>query len=210
MSDLVAAFFGARGQGKSTLAKALLAHLAPRRLLIFDPMDEYDGQAERVAELRALLARVRAERSFGLRYVPPSILNEQLAARFDALCSIAYDARDVCLLVEELQLVTRPSWAPPAWAECTLRGRHRGVAIVGLSQRPALVDKNFLGNCTRVSTCRLNFEDDVLTLARLLGVPRERVAALARWHWISRDMDTGQVSEGVTLAPGAAPRRRRK
>jgi hypothetical protein len=207
--DLVVAFFGARGQGKSTQAKQYLALHRPARLLIWDTMNEYGAHAERVESLSQILARARAGRMFGLRYVPPAGSDAQLAARFDAFCAIAYELGELLLLVEELQRVTKPSWAPPAWSDCTLRGRHRGLSIFGLSQRPASVDKNFFTNCSTVSSCRLNFSADVACIAGVLGVERDRIVALPRYRYIARDMTTGAVTEGSTVPPeGAkAPRR---
>ena len=131
-------------------------------------------------------------------HVPPRGTDKQTKVRFDALCSIAYELGDLTLLVEELQLVTTPSWAPPAWSDCTLRGRHRRLSIIGLSQRPASVDKNFLSNCSTVSTCRLNFEEDVQCMARMLGVARERVLNLPPFAFLVRDMTTGEVTPGNT------------
>lgn len=214
MVDLVAALFGARGQGKSTQAKFLIASRRPARLLIFDPMAEYAAHGVLCSTLAELNAKARAGASFALRYVPARGTEKATVARFDALCSIAYDLGGLTLLCEELQLVTRPAWAPPAWSDCTLRGRHRGLSIIGLSQRPASVDKNFLSNCSMVSTGRLNFEDDVLCMARMLGVARERVLNLPTFAFLARDMGSGVVTAGDTgamlgaLAGGKTGRRR--
>lgn len=196
MSDLVAFLCGARGQGKTTQAKYYLAARRPARLLIFDPMAEYAGT--RCSTLAELHRAARAAPEFALRYVPPRGTDRETKARFDALCSIAYELGDLTLLAEELQLVTAPSWAPPAWADCTLRGRHRRLSIIGLSQRPASVDKNFLSNCSVVSTGRLNYDDDVACMARMLGVPRERVLNLAPFAFLARDMGSGVVTQGTT------------
>lgn len=178
-------------------------------------MNEYGAQAELVPKLAALLDRARAERSFGLRYVPPRGTDAELAVRFDAFCSIAFDLGDLLMVVEELQRVTKPSWAPAAWSDCTLRGGHEGLSIIGVSQRPASVDKNFFSNCSTVSTCRLNFADDIACLANVLGVARERIAGLAPYHYIARDMALGEVREGAIDPPEGArrpsrQRRRRK
>lgn len=197
-ADLVAAFFGARGQGKSTQAKHYLAVTAPRRLLICDPMDEYGAIARRVESLAQLELLTRRTPEFQLRYVIPTGTPKQTFARFNAFCAIGFERGDLTLLVEELQLVTLPSWGPPAWSQCTLRGRHRRIRLIGLAQRPASVDKNFLSQCTAISTCRLSFGDDVDYMARTLGVPRDRIFGLPRYRYLARDMDTGAVIEADT------------
>jgi hypothetical protein len=98
------------------------------------------------------------------------------------------------MVVEELQMVTRPERAPPAWSSCTLRGRHRELAIFGVSQRPAHVDKNFFANATWIRTGRLNCEDDQRCLANVLAVPRPVIAGLVGHQWIARDMLTGALA----------------
>lgn len=200
-ADLVCGFFGARGQGKSTQAKAYLEdHRRPGRVFIWDTMNEYGAHAARCATLAELVKRASSAEAFALRYVPQGTERE-LAERFGAFCAIAYELGDLVMVVEELQTVTRASWAPAAWSDCTLRGRHRGLSIIGLSQRPALVDKNFFSNCNAVSSCRLNFADDVTCMAKVLGVPAAELAALPRYHFVARNMETGQVVRGQTEKP---------
>jgi len=111
-------------------------------------MDEYAEHARAVRSLAEMLNATRSsERAFRLRYVPRGT-DRELAARFGAFCALAYSSGDLVMVVEELQRVTTPSWAPAEWSDCTLRGRHRRLSIVGMSQRPASVDKNFFSMAT--------------------------------------------------------------
>lgn len=214
MSDLVLALFGARGMGKSAAVKAWLAERPPARLMIWDTMDEYAEQAELAPRLERILELAGAGRGgFAVRYVPRGT-DQDLALRFGAFCSIAYAAGDLVMIVEELQRVTRPSWAPAAWSDCTLRGRHRDLSIIGLSQRPASVDKNFFSNATRIRTGRLNFADDVACMANVLGVDRAEISGLAPLAYIERDMMSGELERGRLTFPAptknrSARRRRR-
>lgn len=185
----------------------LLWQVAPKRLLIFDPMDEYGSDADRAASLADLGKRSKAA-AFRLRYVPPRDEPKPTMARFDAFCSLAYERGNLLMVVEELQLVTRPAYAPPAWSECTLRGRHRKLSIVGVSQRPASVDKNFFSCCTSISTGRLNFDPDIVCLAGILRRPVVEIGALARYRFIARNMDTGATVDGDTADLLAAMRGR--
>src|SRR4051812_47733329 len=153
--DLVIGHFGARGSGKSYKAKKFIAAERPARLLIWDTMDEYGEHAPAVPSLSVMLARSGAER-FAVRYVPRGT-DRELAMRFGAFCALAYSRGNLLMVVEELQRVTNPSWSPAEWSDCTLRGRHRRLLIVGMSQRPASVDKNFFSMATFLSTGRLSF-----------------------------------------------------
>lgn len=196
MADYMAGFFGSRGQGKSTQVHYLIWSTAPARLTIFDPMNEY-REARPYSSLVKLGKAMQAS-TFAVRYVPPTGNPKDTIARFDAFCALAFHCGDLTMICEELQLVTRPSWAPPAWANCTLRGRHRQLAIVGVAQRPAGVDKNFLGNCNSLSTTRLNWKDDIALVASIMARTPAEVAALERFAYIARNCDTGQVMNGTT------------
>lgn len=195
MPDLVVARFGARGSGKSHDAKTYLRSLRQPRALIWDTMDEYGDVAERVDSLVAMNART-AGATFSVRYIPRGTPRE-LAVRFAAFCELAYTRGRLVMVVEELQTVTEPSRAPAAWADCTLRGRHVGLSIWGLSQRPASVDKDFFSNATHVCTGRLNYVDDVRCMAGVLGVAPEAITALRgepHYDWIKRDMVRGSLT----------------
>jgi hypothetical protein len=215
-NDLLAGFFGARRQGKSTSVKQFLGALKAPRLIIFDPMDEYGAHADLVRTLKELRALMRASpRKYTLRYCPPLRPGNDddmkaLPGRFDGFCSIALDTRDLTLVADELHLVTKPSWAPPGWSRCLTLGGHYGVRIIAVSHRPAQVDKVFFSLANLIFTCRLNFDDDVATLAGILGVPRAEVAALRPYQFIARDMVTGNVARGVTGVDAPLGRRSRR
>lgn len=80
------------------------------------------------------------------------------------------DPRDCLLVVEELSQVTRPGWAPAWWRRVVNLGREWGLVVVGLAQRPAMVDKDFIGGSSYVRAGRLRYEDDARELGRFLGV----------------------------------------
>lgn len=195
----IAAVFGGSGSGKSAHVKQRIAKEKPARLLVWDPMGEYGDFGLRVASLSDCLARVKAAGTkgrFALIYTPRGD-TEARRQQFDVFCKLAFAAGRVFLVAEELNNVTRPSWAPAGWQDVSSRGRHRGMTVLGVSQRPASVDKDFFSNATRVRSGRLNFDDDIRVLANVLRVPAERIADLKPLQWIERDMQTGRISEGV-------------
>lgn len=198
--------FGATGSGKSLFAKTWLIERKPARLLIWDPQDEYGQFAKAVPHLQAL-GQGTAGPKFALRYVPPKALEpKDLYVKFNAFCAVACRRGNLTMLTEELQKVTQSGWAPTWWEEATGRGRHYGLVIFGLSQRPASVDKNFTGNATYVYSGRLNEDADLKRLAGVLGVPKADMAALQKRHLIMRNMDTGEVSRlEVKIPRGLKP-----
>lgn len=194
----IRAVMGSSGSGKSAYVKQELRRLAPARLLIFDPMDEYGDFARAVPSMRTLArmtAKARAA-GFAFRWIPKGD-NAARVMQFRALAKLAFAVGDVTFTVEELQTVTQPTYAPPEWSDCTLRGRHRRLRIFGIAQRPAGVDKNFFGNATLIRCGRLNFADDVTTMARVLDVPPDDIRTMPELAFIERNTRTGQITRGV-------------
>jgi hypothetical protein len=173
----------------------------PPRVVIWDTMDEYGAIARQVGTLAELLEVLRSSSSYTVRYVPKGT-DRELAARFGAFCAMCFAIGDLLMIVEELERVTSPSHAPAAWSDCTLRGRHMRLSIMGLSQRPASVDKNFFSNATVIRTGRLNFIGDVACMANVLGVDRGRISALKPLQYVERDMTTGEIREGLVTFAG--------
>ncbi len=150
---------------------------------------EYDG------DLVPALAGLKAKK-FRLVFRPsadPAVRAQQ----FDFVCRAALAAGNLTLVVEELRFVTTPSRAPLGWAQVCLTGRHKGLRVFGLSQRPASIDKDFLGNCTAIRTGRLAYPEDVKAVTKVMGVPPARVESLRPLEWLEKDMATGRISSGV-------------
>lgn len=200
----IMAVLGSSGSGKSTFVKREISRGHPR-LLIWDPMAEYEGEATaKMAELRAAMKA----KKFRLVFRPsadPATRNSQ----FDLFCRMALDAGNLTLVVEELRFVTTPSRAPLGWAQCCLTGRHKGLRIYGLSQRPASIDKDFLGNCTRIRTGRLTYPEDLKAVAKAMRIKvteggqtvktawtLARLESLKPLEWCEKDMDSGKFSAG--------------
>jgi hypothetical protein len=108
------------------------------------------------------------------------------------------------VLVEELSRVTMPSWSPPAWRNLSTAGRHQGLKLIGTSQRPASIDKDFLGNCTEIRCYRVNYDRDAKVMADALGLqteyaegksgtkaikPMQQLRTLQKFHFIHKNPD---------------------
>lgn len=198
-------YIGASGSGKSASLKAALKMARPARLLIWDPQDEYSMLASQATgSMKTVLGLVQAagRGGFSIRFLPSADL-KMAAKQFDAFCRIAYAAGHCALVAEELAFVTTASHAPPGWSLVNLKGRHRGLTLYGTTQRPAKVDKDFFGNCTRLRCGRLNYATDRKVMADVLGVPVEAIAAMLPLEYFEKDMGTGQVVYGVVNPTGA-------
>ena len=203
MSDtpLVAAV-GARGHGKSAWVKQYLQRTRPRRLAVWDLKREY--HADMVTADLGQAIRAMSSRTWSVAFHPDAGDDKRRAAQFDLWCRALMAAGRCTAVVEELAFVTRPSSAPPGWRALCLLGRHEGVAAIGTSQRPASIDKDFLGNCTLIHAARLPFEDDARTVARSLGVPFADLMALPALHWVERGEGDDQARRGVLTFRGSS------
>ena len=191
----IIAVLGSSGSGKSTFIKRALARPKPGRLLVWDPMREYGAFGETVTSLAGLTAGM-GRAKFKMVFNPHA--NPQAMARqFDLFCRAALAAGDLTMVVEELRFVTTPSRAPLGWAQVCLTGRHSGLTVYGASQRPASIDKDFLGNATRVRSGCLTYPEDIRAVAKAMRVPESDLAALKPLEWVEFDQKTRAITRGI-------------
>lgn len=194
----IVAVMGSSGSGKSSYIKAELRRRKPRRLVVYDPDEEYGPFGRVVSKLGDVLSVMRqagTDKPFKLVFRPSS--DPGAAARqFDALCKLCFHAGGVTFVAEELADVTTPSRAPVGWSMLSRRGRKRGIVLFGASQRPANIDKNFLGNATRVRCGVLSYEQDANVCGRVLGVDPGELMTLAPLAYVERSQG-GETVRGV-------------
>jgi len=167
------AVIGATGVGKSSFIKGEKLRKYDR-LLVWSPLEETDDYqsfcggevTDRVSEfVQAVKGGVKS-----VIFVP-SGKDSLIKAQFDHFCRVAWLLPGSHVLVEELSGVTMPSYAPPAWKKLSTAGRHKGLTIIGASQRPAHIDKDFLGNCSEIRCYRVNYDADAKVMADSLKIP---------------------------------------
>lgn len=170
----IQAVLGASGTGKSHYVKGAIAK--DRRLLVWDIEDEYpDLPALSLSQLPQAFAGRKPCRA---KFIC-SADGSTRAREFDLFCRIAFAAGNLRLVAEELRFVTTASRAPDGWAAITLRGRKRGIRTIGTSQRPAQIDKDFLGNCTLIRCGALEYPEDRKAVAPILRASLDEIAALS-------------------------------
>jgi hypothetical protein len=175
----IEAYIGASGSGKGVSIKRRLFELAPPRLVVWDARDEYAAHALAVRTLPELVQCVGQAGQAGavrVRYVPGA--GVKLADAFAVVCRLVFGAGNLVFLAEELSDVTTASHAPPAWRQCLTQGRHKALHIMGATQRPALIDKTFLSNCTRIRCGVLGYRADRAAMAAELDTTPEHFGEL--------------------------------
>ena len=173
----IRAYIGATGSGKGVSIREHLQRDKPLRLLIWDPLNEYGSFATPVRTLGEVAKAVKSAR-FAVAFNPGADPTK-FAEKFALFCRIAFAAGRLKLLIEELADVTGPSFAPLEWRRCTTQGRHRGLRIVAASQRPAQIDKQFLGGCTYIRCFTLRYPADRQAMAGAMDIPLPEIASLS-------------------------------
>jgi hypothetical protein len=217
-ADIIAVI-GASGTGKSSFIKGELlprAMRARQRILVWSPLertDDYAGFCKGIAvsKITDMIAAIKAGKK-AIVYAPHGT-DAEVKIQFDRFCRIVWELEGATVLVEELSRVTMASWAPPAWKNLSTAGRHQGLTIIGTSQRPANIDKDFLGNCTEIRCYRVNYDTDAKVMADALGLatayratgpggsarsekPMNQLRALPNFHYFHKNPDLS-VRQGV-------------
>jgi hypothetical protein len=178
----IRAVLGAPGTGKSHYLKAVLAK--EKRALVWDMEDEYvDIPAVTIQMLPAAL-HMAGKGAFKFRVIPTTDADKR-QIEFDLFCRTAMAVGNLLMLAEELRFVTQPSKAPAGWASVTLRGRKRGVRVVGASQRPASIDKDFLGGATLIRCGALGYPEDRKAVAAVMGIDPGEIEKLEGFQSIT-------------------------
>lgn len=187
-----------------TAVKQSLKRQRPARLLVWDWMREYGEFGQVVDSLADVLALMRTRNGYRQRfriiYRPPRVDRPILERGFSTFCKLAFDCGGLQVVAEELKFVTRPNGGPPGWVDLTMTGRHQGIKLIGTSQRPAAVEKDFFSNATVVRSGRFNYKPDVVAMAEVLDVTAEEIPKRQPLQYIERDMQEGLLRRGAISA----------
>jgi hypothetical protein len=208
------AVIGASGTGKGVYVKDRLnGRLDGRPLLVWSPLEATDRYAATfngiiVRSIAGLCTRVRGRAP--VIVFAPSLRPKMLKQQFDLFCRTAWLTRRAIVLVEELSRVTSASYAPASWQNLSTAGRHQGLTVIGTAQRPAMIDKDFLGNCTELHAGRVNYESDARALAAVFHLPHSYFLELPDLHYVHRYMRELRNERGVQALPASRRRVQKK
>lgn len=197
----VIAVIGATGSGKGVYIKNYALTKAEKRLWIWDYMQEYATLVDLSTTALGSALQAVGGKTFRVAF-RPSYDDKTRARQFDLFCKAAVAAGNLRMVVEELAFVTSPTHAPAGWKAATSIGRHKGLRLIGASQRPAQVDKAFWSNCTEVHCGFLNHEPDQKVMAQVLGVAVSDVQGLKPLEYIHKNVRTKEIVFGKVKIPG--------
>jgi hypothetical protein len=191
IQNRIIACVGRKGVGKSTWLGAHLTYCP--RVVVFDPLDEYDAVSNRIESLRRLeqfLKWSRDREAFAGRYVPAGEPEEEI----EQVAALVYDRGSLCLVCEEIALYTQPGYAPPLLGKLVRTGRHRGIDICWATQRPAECSKTITALTDLWVLFRLTEPRDIEAVSVRCGPEiADRVANLLQhehfvWDAVSREV----------------------
>jgi hypothetical protein len=170
-------FCGATGSGKTFQMQR--AAKPARRLLVFDPDDEYAdalGLARYTSPARAAKAAPRQLTGWRVAIAANG------SQSFEAFCALAWalgDARNpLTVVVDELAGVTSPAKAAGAWHSLVTRARKYRTTLIAGAQAPAEVDKTVMRQRTYLWVGRLERPADHRYIAEETGIEQSTLKSL--------------------------------
>lgn len=196
----IVAAIGASGSGKTAWVRQQLQKGKPKRLIVWDakPTSNYSDMGKlftSIAELAYAVRDAGAKGELKAIFRPGTDL-ENFKDKFDLIGRLVFAWKNNTFVGEELATVTRPGWSPNGWLLCVTQGREEGLTLFGTAQRPALVDKTFIGNASLIHCGRLSGTNDRKIMANELDCSPDLLRDMKNLEWIER-ADTGETRRGV-------------
>ncbi len=174
---------GSSGSGKSAWIKQQLKGRS--RVIVWDIDEEYiDEKGFQAVRSRAELLILLQKRKKGRFAYVPKNLNE-----FNLWCRAAFAWGNCTAIAEETADVTTPSKAPDGWGVLIRRGRKRGIAVIGVTQRPAESDKTIIGNASLIHSGLLKRPQDRKYMAAEMDIDLKLMNDLKPLEWIESTGD---------------------
>lgn len=173
--------WGGRGSGKSTRVKEMIR--ANNRVIVIDPIGDYSAEGFKCYKTFTGLYKAIAEGwKNGFRVVldvshsdNPEIQLLKLSQDLLVIQKPYFEGKDrrkITLVVEEMSILSpnvTKAKNEQAFKKLNNLGRHYGIEIIGVSQRPAEVSPTFRGNCAEHYFFRLSDQIDFSNVARIIG-----------------------------------------
>lgn len=180
-----AVFVGQTGCGKTTLARLALA--ARPYVAVFDVKGTLKWPGYELCRSIREVAKCRADR---ILYRPGwQELHDEAA--HDAFFEWAYRRQNTTVYVDEIFGIAKGDRYPDYFGACLTRGRERGVALWGATQRPMRCPQVLWSESEHVYVFRLRLPQDRQRIEEVTGLRNELVAAIPKhdFYYVPQDGD---------------------
>ncbi len=194
---MIRTVLGRRGCGKTTMAIRFLAgRVKPTIVITFDTdmMDQFP-ESSRFTSSGALLDELKS--NGGLDITRPLCLSIFEPAEFNLLCRTVIAHRDLCLIVDEVDMFDSTHLRDPDFLKIIHYGRHDHggrVDLVTTSRRPARISRDLRSQTDEWYLFRMTDSRDLAFIADDLSddLP-DQVRSLEPFRYILYNLDSAEV-----------------
>uniref|UniRef100_A0A6H1Z6T9 Putative ATPase domain containing protein n=1 Tax=viral metagenome TaxID=1070528 RepID=A0A6H1Z6T9_9ZZZZ len=183
--------FGQSGTGKSSWVQQHLKGLS--RFVLWDTLDEYSGFS-RFEDFESVYALLNKHHLRGLFQVTFVCIEEDEEGALETMCELVMAVENLFFIVEEVDMFATPQSIPFEFRRLIKTGRHYGVNMIFVSQRPAMVNRLLTAQSRRFILFRTKEESDIRFLRAHVGEAADLVPDLPDMHFI--DYNHGQIERG--------------
>lgn len=198
---MVRTVFGRRGSGKTNLIRTTFLPLLPR-YLIWDINGEYGQHGVPFSDPVELIDRLarQGDQPFHFVYTP----QHDVEREFAWLLQGAWLTRSLCLVLDEIDMISTPTSIPEALFRVLNLGRHRSIDIIAASRRPAQVPRLLTSQSDFVDCFNSQEPRDLTYLSDYCGKDFALACkSLPEFHYL--EFSVYPQKNGTGLAPRKAP-----
>jgi ABC-type dipeptide/oligopeptide/nickel transport system ATPase component len=183
---------GASGCGKSYLGR--IVQKSFNRIVCFDIMNEYhvkdDFVINNFQEYSQMIRRIENENLKSFFYVVKFSIDddhEMMEMFLNQALRLNFHVGNMTTVIEEVQEYCDPYNIPKYVRKSMLMGRHHELSFVMTSQRPALLNKTIISQCTHIFCGRLVDKNDLKYVSAFLGRDSKELSSLSKGEFLWYD-----------------------
>lgn len=178
--------FGMRNSGKTYLGNKI-AELYPRKIII-DPMAEYSGDFitsdfnNFTKILKSEILEKKLEKyTVVFRFSPHVRATDKL---FDAVMQVIFELGNCQVIIDEVQLFSNPHFLPHYLKNILMIGRHRGISLMAITQRPSQMHKGILAQSAHIFCGQLHEKNDIGHISDFINLEKSQLIRLGKRKFI--------------------------
>lgn len=184
--------FGTRGTGKSYLARKING-MYPRSIVIDPAKDWTNGEVvksftEFANKLKTKLNNNDKKFRIIFQFNPDEPNKPELLNHVLRLC---FHFKNIQVVIDEVQLFTSAHFIPDYLKNLLFMGRHNGISVMCITQRPAQLNKSILSQSLHVYCGQLHDRNDLNAVASFLNTDTNKLFNLPKRNFIYFNPEIG-------------------